>query len=171
VGQSLSVVPTRVTHPNLGITTVTKLKLLWLFLGSLKARAPPWWNPPIIGSCLSPRLRPPIEYPPVVKVSSTCWCRLPGVLVPALGLTPLACFFLISLALRRPPIIRSCLSHRLQPPIENPPVVKLPSTWWRKLAIHGRFQGVTSTPSGTHLDISLALRCLLLFSSHVGYND
>ncbi len=31
--------------------------------------------------------------------------------VPSLGLTPIACFFSISLALRRPPIVQSCLSQ------------------------------------------------------------
>ena len=50
----------------------TKLKLRRLFFGSFKARAPPWCDPSIIQSCLSPRLQPPIKYPPEVKLPSTC---------------------------------------------------------------------------------------------------
>ncbi len=77
----------------------------------------------------------------------------------------------ISLALHCPPIIRSCLPLRLQPPIEYPPVVKLPSTCWRVLATYCCLPGGTSSLSKTRplaciFSISLALRCLLLMSIH-----
>ena len=83
----------------------TKLKHLRLILGSLKARAPPWWNPPTIQSFLSPRLQPTIEYPPGVELPSTCWrvlatysCLLGGTSSLS-GTHSIACFPLLSLAL------------------------------------------------------------------------
>jgi hypothetical protein len=49
-----------------------RLKLCRPFLGSFKARAPPWWNSPIMHSCVSPSQIAPINNLPVVKLPSTC---------------------------------------------------------------------------------------------------
>ncbi len=61
-----------------------KPKHLQPFCGSLKARAPPWWNPPIFESCVSPRLSTPSNNWHGVKLHSSCQrtptahCCLPG---------------------------------------------------------------------------------------------
>ena len=49
-----------------------KPKLLWLFLGSLKARAPPWWFLPKIQSCLSSTPSNTSNNPLGVKLQQSC---------------------------------------------------------------------------------------------------
>ncbi len=61
------------------------LNFLRGLLGLNITRAPPWCFPPIIQSCLWPRIRPPINNPPTVKLPTSCqrtlpawWCLLGG---------------------------------------------------------------------------------------------
>ncbi len=49
-----------------------KPKLLQPFCSSLKARAPPWWNPLILESSVSPRQSAPSNNLPEVKLPSPC---------------------------------------------------------------------------------------------------
>jgi hypothetical protein len=68
-------------------------------------RALPWCFPPIIQSCLPPRLRPPIDNSSTVKLPlSIQWtraaqCRLPGGISSLLAPSPPPCYLLVSCCL------------------------------------------------------------------------
>ena len=80
------------------------LKLLRFFLGSLEARAPPWWNPPINQSCHLRVSDPSNNQPqPQIKLHSSCWswripaahCCLPGGTRSLYGSPPLTMLFML----------------------------------------------------------------------------
>jgi hypothetical protein len=78
----------------------TKPKLLRVLLRLRITRAPPWCFLPIIQSCFPPRLWPPINNPPAVKLplsiqwTPTAQCCLPGGISSLLAPSPLPCHLL-----------------------------------------------------------------------------
>ncbi len=89
-------------------------------------RAPLWCFPPIIQSCLPPRLRPPITNPSTVKLPlSILWtplaqCCLPGSISSLLAPSPPPCYLLGLRCLLLYVLAMVCpvveISHHLPPP-------------------------------------------------------